>query len=359
MTLPARADVAIVGGGFAGAATAYALAGRGDLDVILLEREPGAGYHASGRNAALGRQLVEDSRFTDWTLRGAAFLRDPPLGFSDVPLWQPTGSMLLADSATELEGLRARADARAVACEALALEEVWERFPPVAGTPGAGGIFVPGDGVIDVHALLMGFLAGARRRGAAVELSCEVQALRPRAGGGLSVVTSRGKVAARCVVAAGGAWSARLARSAGAPDPGLAPVRRHLFTTEPIRDLDRDLPFVWHLGADEYYVRPEGGGLLLSGCDEAVTDPGDVAVDAEALEALAEKLSRVAPRLADLGIARAWACQRTFAPSRTPLIGWDEDIAGLFWVTGLGGHGATASPAIGADAAEAIAAGLL
>jgi D-arginine dehydrogenase len=358
LRLPARADVVIVGGGFAGAATAWALSRYGGLDIVLLEREEGFGYHASGRNAALGRQLVEDERFTELTVRGAAFLRAPPPDFGEESLWRPVGSMLLADTEAEVEALGRKAQARGVACERVPIEAVWERVPMLRGVAGAGGIYVPGDGVIDVHALLMGFLRGARRRGAHLALACEVVGVEAESGR-LRVITGQGEVSTRCVVAAGGAWAGQVAVMAGARDPALVPIRRHLFVTEPIAGLDPELPFVWHIGADEFYVRPEGSGLLLSACDEEATAPGQCATQPEALEALAEKLARAAPELASLGVARAWACQRTFAPSRRPIIDWDADVPGVFWVAGLGGHGATSSAAIGAEAAAAIAARLM
>ncbi|MBZ0238624.1 MAG: FAD-dependent oxidoreductase, partial [Deltaproteobacteria bacterium] len=50
-SLPARAQVAIVGGGVAGLATAWALAEGGAADVVVLEREAALASHASGRNA--------------------------------------------------------------------------------------------------------------------------------------------------------------------------------------------------------------------------------------------------------------------------------------------------------------------
>jgi glycine/D-amino acid oxidase-like deaminating enzyme len=37
------------------------------------------------------------------------------------------------------------------------------------------------------------------------------------------------------------------------------------------------------------------------------------------------------------------------------VVDWDASIPWLFWVAGLGGHGATASPAIGTSAAARIA----
>jgi glycine/D-amino acid oxidase-like deaminating enzyme len=103
-------------------------------------------------------------------------------------------------------------------------------------------------------------------------------------------------------------------------------------------------------------VRPESGGYLVSGCDGEVMEACDPAPAAGAAGQLADKLARVAPPLAELGVARVWACLRTFSATaeRRPVIGWDGRVPWLFWVAGLGGHGATASPAIGEEAARGI-----
>src|SRR5690242_4023263 len=74
--LPGRVDVAIIGAGFAGLATAWALRRRGVTNVIVLEREAELGRFASGRSAGLGRQLAEDDDTTRYTTRGAEILRE-------------------------------------------------------------------------------------------------------------------------------------------------------------------------------------------------------------------------------------------------------------------------------------------
>jgi len=357
MSLPARTQIAIVGGGFAGAATAYFLTRAGVRDVVVLERETVCGFHASGRNAALGRQLTEDERFTDLAIRGAAFLREPPVDFSAQPLLSRSGSILIASTPATLATLRDRARTRALPAEALRAEAVVERWPLLAGTPLVGGVLFPTDGVIDVHALLQGYLAGARRGGARVETGCEVLGFRP-GGAGVSVETSRGEVEARCVVIAAGAWAEPLGRRAGVRDAAFDPVRRHLFVTEPMAALDPTAPFAWHLD-EEFYLRPESGACLLTGGDQTTLAPCDPAPQPAAVAELARKLSRVAPRLAEYGIARTWACLRTFTVAdRRPRIGWDAAVPWLFWTAGLGGHGATGSAAIGEESAAAITARL-
>jgi D-arginine dehydrogenase len=354
--LPDSARVAIVGGGFAGAATAYFLARRGVRDVVLLEREPTCGAHASGRNAALGRQLPSDERFTDLALAGAAFLRSPPPGFSDARLLSGSGSMLLAGRDERLASLLARARARGLAHEVLTPAAVAARFPALGATPMVGAVAFPTDGVIDIHALLSGFLRGARAGGARIVTDCGVHGIRV-GDRSVAIETTRGALRAEVIVIAAGAWAGQVASLAGARGHAFDPVRRHLFVTTPgaaAAAVPRDAPFAWHLD-DEFYARPEGAGYLVSACDQTVVEPCEPAPQPEAASALADKLLRMAPPLAELGIASAWACLRTFTRgTRRPVIGWDARLPRLFWVAGLAGHGATSSPAVGAEAAAAL-----
>lgn len=355
--LPACADVLVIGGGFAGASTAHALVEAGVRDVLVLEREAACGYHASGRNAALCRQITEHEAFTELTVRGAAFLAKPPPEFSEAPLVHCTGSILLTDDQAAAAVLLGRAEAWDVPARSMSRAEVIARWPRLEAAPFAGAIAFPTDGVIDVHALLQGFLAGARAGGARVIVRCEVQGFRAAGGDAeVEVDTSRGVVRARCVVMAAGAWVSSLGARAARRPVDYAPIQRHLFVTQAAAELDPEAPFVWHLGAREFYARPEGAGYLVSGCDETRVEPCDAAVLPGAIEQLAERLGDAAPALAELGVARSWSCLRTFASDRCPVVEWDRDQPWLFWVAGLGGHGATASPAIGQAAAARIVA---
>lgn len=102
------------------------------------------------------------------------------------------------------------------------------------------------------------------------------------------------------------------------------------------------------------YFRPESGGVLASPCDE---DPFQPCIPPEselARELLAEKLLRIAPRVANASIKRSWACLRTFAPDRAIIAGLDPRISGLFWSAGLGGYGMTAGVATGELVANLI-----
>ena len=170
------------------------------------------------------------------------------------------------------------------------------------------------------------------------------------------VRTPRGEVGARTVVDAAGAWAGYLGRES-APLP-LKRLRRHLFVSGDSGLLPHDAPLVWDLDVG-YYVRPEGAGLLLCPCDETEHPPGIPEVDPEAEDLLVDKLLKHAPGLADISLRRSWACLRTFAPDRLPIIGWDPDIDGLFHVSGLGGFGMTTSLAVGDIASTLIRGGVV
>jgi D-arginine dehydrogenase len=353
-SIPARARVVVVGGGFAGAATAFHLARAGVSDVLILERESTCGYHASGRNAGLCRQLTDDEVVTDMAIRSAEFLRQPPGDFSSGPLLRQTGSLLISAHPIRLDQLCARAQRRRLPHERLDRDALLARWPRLSGMPTAGAVFFPTDGVMDVHALLQGFLAGARAGGAQVELNVEVRKFKHGRDPGVTIETTRGSVTAACVVNAAGAWAGEVGRRAGATAVQFTSFQRHLFLTERVPNLDLQAPFFWYIDQEEMYGRPEGQGFLLSGCDATEVAPGDARVHSGAAAELAERLRRLTPWLADLTTTRSWACLRTFAPDRRPVVGWDPKIGWLFWVAGLGGHGATISPAIGQMAAADI-----
>jgi D-arginine dehydrogenase len=114
---------------------------------------------------------------------------------------------------------------------------------------------------------------------------------------------------------------------------------------------------IWIVG-EEFYFRPESGGLLMSGCDTVKVTPeqGEI-TDHSELERIAAKAAHWLPSLADARVARAWAGMRTFAPDDLFVVGPDPRLEGLYWVAGMGGHGITCAPAVGTVAADWIAEG--
>ncbi len=316
---PEACSIVIVGAGLAGAATAYHLKLAGVQGVVLLEKEAVPGVHASGRNAAMLRERMDDGALQALATESCAVLRAGRLA-----AFQPTGSLLIGEP---VGGAVPAAERVAVSA----------RLPRARGE----GRFHAEDGIVDVAALLQSYLHGQDVRYGVTLASFEAGPT------GVALQTSAGPLQARQLVNATGAWAGALG------DLPLTPYNRHLFVSAVDTSIDRHWPFLWDL-AGGYYLRPESGGWLLCACDERSAAPGDYTQDPCVLEDLGRKLRRYQPDLGDLRIARQWVGQRTFAADRRPVIGEDPRQPGVFHVAGLGGHGVTLSWAVGRCAADAL-----
>jgi D-arginine dehydrogenase len=341
----------VVGAGIAGATTAFHLAIRGERSLVL-EKELLPGTHSSGRNAAILRTLVGDPVLQRLASRSHAFYLSPPEGFSPTEVLNRVGVILAApaEAAAILE--RWAGDGSDTGAGWIEPSELYRRVPILSRLV-ERAILRSDEGVLDVHAILEGFLRGAKERGAEIRGGCSVDRLVLRGNRVAGIRAGEDFIPASRVVLAGGGWVKTLAEDAGLAAP-IVPYRRHLMVTTPVQEVRPDWPVVWIAG-DEFYFRPESGGLLISVCDSTAV-PSDLGetVDASVLDILAAKVSRWIPSLAGAGVARMWAGMRTFAPDHRFVIGPDSRVDGLFWVAGLGGHGMTCAPAVGALAADWI-----
>jgi len=350
--VPAETRWVIVGAGFAGAATAWALGRAGLGPGLVLEQESTYGFHASGRNAAILRLVEEDPIVRTLALRSRDHITRLPA--PDAPLLKPTGGLTLAGAAgiVALTRLRDESAASGLRAELLPAAEARTRFPLLRAVRFDAALFCPDEATADIHELLTVLIRHARHTGFTLHTNCRVEGVMMAGGRAIGVHTSAGDIKADAVIDASGAWAGRLGRE-DRPLP-LRPLRRHLFVSGPPAGGHHDSPFTWVEDA-AFYFRPEGDGLLLSPCDETQMAPCDPPTDPSAAELLAQKLSSHAPSFTELPIRRSWACLRTFAPDRRPLIGADPTVPGLFHLSGLGGFGMTTSAGVGELMADLLA----
>jgi glycine/D-amino acid oxidase-like deaminating enzyme len=348
-------DYVIIGAGFAGAATAYHLARRGVGNILLLEQESIPGFHSSGRNAAMMRQCVPDPDLLKLTRDGAAFLRNLPSDWPEPVQFRQNGSLLLGSG----EGWR-KLQKDAEIGRSLGIDVEWwtperakQHVPVLEQAEFDGAAWCASDGIVDIHALLSGYLKAATGRGVRIRYGSRVRMIHSVNGRGVEVITESETLQANVVVNAAGAWANVIAKMAGARELPLRPCRRHLFVSPPLEWVDPNWPFVWDVSHDIYF-RPEGEGLLLCACDQTELAPGDPPVDESVKELLAEKIEQFIPALSRVSINKGWAGFRTLTPDGRFVIGWDARVKNLFWIAGLGGHGMTTSSAVGE-----LAAGLL
>ena len=346
--------IVILGAGYAGAATAWALARRGHGSrVTLLDSEPTTGRHASGRNAGLIAPLLdEDLEMASIAERGASAL-------SRLPVFSRCGSLRLTHDEATIASVRDRARTLGASVEVLRTSEVTASHALLEGAATPWALRFPDDGVIDPPELLDHYLAEARARGVRVLTGVRATGLAFSCARLSGVETSEGRIRGDWVVDAAGAWAGEVARtlSGGELDAlGLRPTRRHLFFTRPGNGHDPASPFLWDM-SHNVYVRVLRDRLMLCPCDEETHAAAPPDVSPEALPDLSRRLGAAFPAAAAFEVDEGRACLRTFAPDRRYVIGPDARLPGFFWVAGLGGSGATAGAAIGELAADLLLTG--
>ena len=347
-------DVVIVGAGIAGASLAYELSD--DRRVALLEREDRPGYHSTGRSAAMLIATYGTDAVRRLTGASRRFFEVPPEGFSDTPLLSPRGYLHVARE-EQLQRLAAfEEQARPVNPNMQRLDRggVLSIAPLIDPAYPAAGLLEPDAKAIDDAALHQGYLSGFARQGGQLVTDAEVLKVTSTVGGCWTLETKAGRFEAHVLVNATGAWGDQLAALAGVLPIGLQPKRRTAILLDP-PDADAvpsGTPMVTDID-DEFYVKPEGDGLMVSPADETPAPPSDAQPEELDVAITVDRYQTLTGRRVET-IRRRWAGLRSFLPDHSPVIGFDPDVSSFFWLVGQGGFGIMTAPGAARLAADVI-----
>jgi D-arginine dehydrogenase len=346
-------DVAVVGGGMAGASAAFEIVAR--HRVVLLEREAFCSYHSTGRSAASFTENYGNAEIRRLARASRAFFERPPPGFAEVPLVAPRGIMTIAraDQLSAFARAFERGRASVPDLEEMDPAGALARVPILRRDYVAGAFLEPRSLDIDVHAVHQAFLRGLRERGGTLLTDAEVLALERR-GGLWRIETRAGSLEAAILVDAAGAWADELAALAGARPIGLTPKRR----TAILVDAPSGLPVgSWPLVDDvgeAFYFKPDAGRLLVSPSDATASPPTDAQPEELDVAIGLERIER-ATTLEVKRVSHKWAGLRSFVSDGSPVAGWDGEIEGFYWLAAQGGYGIKTAPALARLSAALIA----
>ena len=108
-----------------------------------------------------------------------------------------------------------------------------------------------------------------------------------------------------------------------------------------------DLPLVIDAEERFYFKGESGGRLWLSPHDETAEPAGDTAPVEIDIATAIDRFERAVDWHV-VGVERKWAGQRSFAPDRLPVYGFDPGDERFFWCAGQGGFGIQTAPAAAA-----------
>jgi D-amino-acid dehydrogenase len=383
-------DVAVIGGGVVGVASARALAERG-ARVVLLERGElcsGASYGNAGWiSPSHGTPLPAPGVIRQalrWLLDAESpFYVKPRLDF-ELLVWligflraataaraaqtMRLNRELIVASLALYQKLAAEAGAEfgfarrglVVACESDAgLVKAWSELEslralggegrtlsadelrarvPCASTELRGGVHFPEDAHLDPERLVLGLARRARAAGARLETGQEVLALERSGRRVTRIVATRGDFRAEQVVLAAGAWS-----------PVVAAL------------VDLRLPVQAAKGYSVTVRSPAGFGadpILLSEAKVAVTPLGDrlrfagtlelagldLAVNPRRVGAIQRAVQRFLPGIGEVERLETWRGLRPLCPDDLPILGRPRALENLVIATGHGMSGISQGP---------------
>lgn len=211
-----RFDVAVIGGGIVGLATAWQLQQRRpDLRLVVLEKESELAFHQTGRNSGV---LHSGIYYRPGTLR-AQNCRAGKLALEDFcqrynVAWQRTGKVIVAVNEAQLpqlELIHQRGQQNGVQCEVIDADRLRELEPHCAGIR---AVHVPESGIVDYPGVCQKLAELLRAGGAEIRLNFRVTNIRQSADA-VCLDSPGGPVQAQQAVNCGGLHSDRLARLSG------------------------------------------------------------------------------------------------------------------------------------------------
>jgi len=338
-------DLAIVGGGIVGAACALEAA-RAGLSIVIIE----SGVIGGGATAAgMGHIVVMDDSDAQFALTqySCRLWREIAPELPPDIEYEECGTIWVAADEEEMAEVRRKASlyqARGVEVEILDAEALAEAEPNLRRGL-AGGLLVPGDGVVYPPCAALYFLEQAQALGAQACLGSSAVVLSDD-----GVTLNDGAfIPAGVTVNATGSWSPLLT-------PGIDVRKRkgHLLIT------DRYPGFVRHQLVELGYLKsahsissdsvafnaqPRRTGQILIGSSRQYGPKGedDTKVEAAMLKRMLARAEEYMPGIAQLSAIRAWTGFRAATPDKLPLIGPCPGHDRLYLATGHEGLGITTS----------------
>lgn len=237
-------DVAIVGGGIVGLATAHHLARQyPNRSVVVLEKEAEVAAHQTGRNSGVihsgiyyrpGSLKAENCR--EGKRRLVAFCEAHGVAYD------MCGKVIVAaveEERARLEAIHARGRQNRIACELIGPERLAELEPHARGV---AAIHVPEAGIVDYVGVCRVLAEQIQQHGHALRTRAEVFEMAQR-NGHVTLATTSGEVTARYVINCAGLYSDHVARMSGQdPEVQIVPFRGEYYELKPhARHLVRDL----------------------------------------------------------------------------------------------------------------------
>lgn len=389
-------DVAIIGGGIMGAATAYYLS-RAGVSVGLFEKGRIGGEQSSRNWGAVRQQqrhpaeiplMMESVRIwaglerelgqqLDWRQQGQLSIAYNEKLLEAFSNWIPIGREFGLDT------------------KIITPNEIRELLPHFEDGGCKGAIYTASDGCAEPEKVAAAFVGAAKINGAHIFELCSVSAIEDQNGAARGLVTEQGQVRANAIVVTAGAWTGRLLKPLGIGHPSLwirGSVGRTNILPIKMRELVVD-------GRCAYRQRPDGRvniAVAEDGFHDLMPESAvhgvkflplamrnwrnvrfslgkpmlrslmgefgnftthrtlDPQPDWKGLRKAAKSFFDEYPSAGSISYERGWAGYIDYMPDELPVIGEIPGRSGLYVAAGFSGHGFGMGPVVGRMMADLL-----
>lgn len=353
-------DVAVVGLGAMGSATAFELARRG-LDVVGFDRFTPPHTHGSshGSSRIIREAYFEDPVYVPMVQRAFELWRELER-LAAIPLLEQTGGLMIGAPASLLvEGARRSAQMHGLQHAVLSAGEIRSRFPALQPEPDMVGVWEPRAGVLTPEGCIGAYLGLARRDGASLRFDEPVTRWQAH-GSHVEVHTVTGPYRARHLIISAGAWVGSLLSGLHVP---FRIERQVLYWFEPTRDAESFTPqrcpiHLWQFdGGRFFYGFPDhGAGVKLAfhhGGETTTADRPRRAATPEEMVEIRAAVQRFVPA-ADGRLLNSVVCLYTNTPDEHFWIDRHPGHGNVLVASPCSGHGFKFAPVIGEILADLV-----
>lgn len=339
-------DVAVIGGGIMGCATALNLA-RGGMRTILLDRR-GLCMEASGVNAGTLTHRTGRPAMQSYYTRSIAMWKTAGQWLGDDVGYRERGGLTVAFNDKQAE--RASADFKLRKQQEVEVELIdgdhARTIEPNLSKDCVLASYFPRDAYANSSRTGYAFQKALKAAGVSIRTNSEVQGLEPR-DGGFSIRTSTGRLRAKRVLISSGAWVRKAVGMLGYQFDDTVAVRVNMMSvTERMPRLFSSL--ITHANSGLTLKQPDNGTVLIGGGWQGKGDPysGQADLVRENITTNFRLTHSVFPGIEATRLVRTWLGFEVRLPKDAPIAGPLPGMPDAFVIGGFQ-SGWTGGPYIG------------
>ena len=338
-------DAIIIGGGILGVSTAYELAKAGMKNVCVLERH----YLASGSTGRCGggfRQqwsTVANTRLAMDSVKRLEGIEEE-LGYK-TEFFQG-GYLILAHNDKEEEQFAKNVEMQrklGLDVQIVDTDEAVKIVPFLDKEQFKKATWCPKDGHINPFLLTQAYANAARRLGVQIHLWTNVTGIMKKSNSFFVMTESGNTYESELLFNCAGGFSRSIGQMLNVNIP-VDPYRHEILVTEPVERLWNPMVISFNVGL---YARQEMSGGIVMGMGDPNEPVGTyVGSSMNFMYEMAERFTRLFPRLNKLRIVRQWAGLYEMTADAQPILGPIDEIDNFIQACGFSGHGLMLAPAV-------------